>query len=94
LQRIGTGGQSDLDRARDAAERMIQDESFIAGSPETVARELLLLRERLDIDIFLANLHAAGVSDERLAQMMTLLAEKVAPMLVDAPRVVRPASPS
>jgi alkanesulfonate monooxygenase SsuD/methylene tetrahydromethanopterin reductase-like flavin-dependent oxidoreductase (luciferase family) len=92
LHRLGTGGAGDLDRARAAAEQMIRDEAFIAGSPETVARELLLLRERLDIDIFLANLHAAGVSDARLAQMMTLLAEQVAPMLVDAPRVVRPDS--
>jgi alkanesulfonate monooxygenase SsuD/methylene tetrahydromethanopterin reductase-like flavin-dependent oxidoreductase (luciferase family) len=92
LQRLGTGGPGDLDQARAAAEQMIQDESFIAGSPETVARELLRLREHLDIDIFLANLYAAGVSDERLGQMMTLLAEEVAPMLVDAPRVVRPAS--
>jgi alkanesulfonate monooxygenase SsuD/methylene tetrahydromethanopterin reductase-like flavin-dependent oxidoreductase (luciferase family) len=92
LNRLGTGGPGNLDQARVAAERMVQEESFIAGSPETVARELLQLRERLDIDIFLANLHAAGVSDERLAEMTSLLAEEVAPRLVDAPRVVRPAS--
>ncbi len=90
LHRLGSGGPGDPDKAREAAERMIRDESFIAGSPETVARELLLQRERLDIDIYLANIHAAGVSDERLAQMTTLLAEKVAPLVVDAPRVVRP----
>ena len=41
LHRLGTGGPGDLDKARNAAERMIQEESFIAGSPETVARELL-----------------------------------------------------
>ena len=92
LHRLGTGGPGNLDKAREAAERMIQEESFFAGSPETVARELLLLRERLDVDIFLANFHAAGVSDERLAQMTNLLAEKVAPLVVDAPRVVRPQS--
>jgi alkanesulfonate monooxygenase SsuD/methylene tetrahydromethanopterin reductase-like flavin-dependent oxidoreductase (luciferase family) len=92
LHRLGSGGPGDLDKARAAAEQMIRDESFIAGSPETVARELRLLRERLDIDIFLANIHAAGVSDERLAQMTTLFAEEVAPLVVDAPRIVRPTS--
>lgn len=90
LHRLGTGGSGDLGKAREAAEHMIQEESFIAGSPETVARELLLLRERIDIDVFLANFHAAGVGDERLAQMTKLLAEEVAPLVVDAPRVVRP----
>jgi alkanesulfonate monooxygenase SsuD/methylene tetrahydromethanopterin reductase-like flavin-dependent oxidoreductase (luciferase family) len=90
LDRMGSGGPGDLDKARGAAERMILDESFIAGSPETVARELRTLRERLDIDVFLANIHAAGVSDARLAQMTTLLAEEVAPLVVDAPRFVRP----
>jgi len=89
LHRLGSGGPGDLGKAREAAERMIQEEAFIAGSPETVARELLLLRERLDIDVFLANIHAAGVSDGRLAQMTTLLSDEVAPLVVDAPRVVR-----
>ena len=90
LHRLGSGGPGDLDKAREAALKMVQEEAFIAGSPETVARELILLRERLDIDVFLANIHAAGVSDERLAQMTTLLAEQVAPLLLDAPRVKRP----
>ncbi len=90
LHRLGTGGPGDLGNARAAAERMIQEESFMAGSPESVARELLELRERLDIDIFLANLHAAGVSDERQAEMIGLLVDEVAPRVVDAPRVVRP----
>lgn len=91
LHRLGTGGTGDLDKARAAAEQMIQDESFIAGSPETVAQELISLRQRLDIDVYLANIHAAGVGDERLAQMTRLLAEEVAPLVVDAPRVERPA---
>lgn len=89
LHRMGSGGPGDLEQARAAAERMILDESFIAGSPETVARELVSLRQRLDIDIFLANIYAAGVSDERLEQMTRLLAEEVAPMVADAPRMER-----
>lgn len=90
LHRLGSGGPGDPEKARAAAEQMIQDESFLAGSPESVARELLLLRERLDIDVFLANIHAAGVSDERLAQMTMLLANEVAPLLAHAPRVAHP----
>jgi alkanesulfonate monooxygenase SsuD/methylene tetrahydromethanopterin reductase-like flavin-dependent oxidoreductase (luciferase family) len=90
LHRLGSGGPGDLDKARAAAENMIRDESFIAGSPETVAAELRSLRERLDIDVYLANIYAAGVDDVRLTQMITLLAEKVAPLVKDAPRVVRP----
>lgn len=90
LHRLGSGGPGDLDKARAAAEQMIQDESFVAGSPETVARELLTLRERLDIDVFLANIHAAGVNDERLAHMIGLLANEVTPLIANAPRVQHP----
>lgn len=83
LHQIGSGGPGDLDKARDAAKKMVADESFITGSPETVAKAILWIREALGIDIFLANIHAAGVSQERLEQMVTLLAEEVAPRLQD-----------
>lgn len=84
LQQLGSGEPSDIHRARQAAMRMIMDESFLAGSPDTVAGSILLARKHLGIDVFLANIHAAGVSDERLEQMVHLLAEEVAPRLVEA----------
>ena len=81
LQRLGSGRPGDLDEARQAAERMVADETFMAGSPETVAVAIRQARDRLGIDIFLANIHAAGVSQERLRRMTHLLAEEVAPRL-------------
>jgi alkanesulfonate monooxygenase SsuD/methylene tetrahydromethanopterin reductase-like flavin-dependent oxidoreductase (luciferase family) len=81
LQQLGSGDPSDIDRARQMAQGMILDESFIVGSPETVANAIQLAHSRLDIDVFLANIHAAGVSDERLRQMVRMLAEEVAPRL-------------
>jgi alkanesulfonate monooxygenase SsuD/methylene tetrahydromethanopterin reductase-like flavin-dependent oxidoreductase (luciferase family) len=83
LQQLGSGEPSDIDRAREMAYHMILDESFIVGSPETVANAIQLARTHLGIDVFLANIHAAGVNDERLRQMVRLLAEEVAPRLRD-----------
>lgn len=81
LNQLGTGGPSDLDRARQAVLKMILDESFIVGSPETVAKAISLAQQHLGIDVFLANIHAPGVSDDRLATMVQLLADEVAPRL-------------
>jgi len=81
LHRLGTGGPGDLDQARQAAKQMVADESFITGSPETVAKAILWANDALGIDVFLANIHAAGVSQERLEQMVKLLADEVAPRL-------------
>lgn len=83
LHRLGTGGPGDLDGARRAAKQMVADESFITGSPETVAKAIRWANDALGIDVFLANIHAAGVGQERLEQMVTLLAEEVAPRLQD-----------
>jgi alkanesulfonate monooxygenase SsuD/methylene tetrahydromethanopterin reductase-like flavin-dependent oxidoreductase (luciferase family) len=83
LHRLGTGGPGDLDRARHAAKQMVADESFITGSPETVAKAIRCANDTLGIDVFLANIHAAGVSQQRLEHMVTLLAEDVAPRLRD-----------
>jgi alkanesulfonate monooxygenase SsuD/methylene tetrahydromethanopterin reductase-like flavin-dependent oxidoreductase (luciferase family) len=83
LHRLGTGGPSDLDRARHTAKQMVADESFITGSPETVAKAIRCANDTLGIDVFLANIHAAGVSQQRLEYMVTLLAEDVAPRLRD-----------
>jgi alkanesulfonate monooxygenase SsuD/methylene tetrahydromethanopterin reductase-like flavin-dependent oxidoreductase (luciferase family) len=81
LHQLGAGGPSDLDQAREAAKRMVADESFIVGSPETVAKAIRWSQEALGIDVFLANIHAAGVSQGRLEQMVRLLADEVAPRL-------------
>lgn len=83
LHRLGTGGSGDPDQARQTAKQMVADESFITGSPETVAKAIRWASDALGIDVFLANIHAAGVSQERLEQMVTLLAEDVAPRLQD-----------
>jgi alkanesulfonate monooxygenase SsuD/methylene tetrahydromethanopterin reductase-like flavin-dependent oxidoreductase (luciferase family) len=83
LQRLGTGGAGDLDQARQTAKQMVADESFIAGSPETVVKAIRWANDALGIDVFLANIHAAGVSQGRLEQMVTLLANEVAPRLQD-----------
>ena len=81
LHQLGSGGPSDLDQARDAAKRMVADESFIVGSPEIVAKAIRWSQEALGIDVFLANIQAAGVSQVRLEQMVRLLADEVAPRL-------------
>lgn len=81
LQQLGSGEPGDIDQARQTAMHMIMDESFTAGSPETVAESIQLAKQLLGIDVFLANIHAAGVSDARLEQMVRLLAEEVAPRL-------------
>jgi alkanesulfonate monooxygenase SsuD/methylene tetrahydromethanopterin reductase-like flavin-dependent oxidoreductase (luciferase family) len=83
LHRLGTGGPGDLDQARQTAKQMVADESFITGSPETVAKAIRWANDALGIDVFLANIHAAGVSQTRLEQMVTLLANEVAPRLQD-----------
>lgn len=84
LQRLGSGEPGDLDQARQMATGMIMDESFIVGSPETVAKSIGRANGALGIDVFLANIHAPGVDDERLEQMVRLLADEVAPRLAVA----------
>jgi alkanesulfonate monooxygenase SsuD/methylene tetrahydromethanopterin reductase-like flavin-dependent oxidoreductase (luciferase family) len=68
------------DRAREAAEqyeRLIAENVFIAGDPETVAREIVDARNKLGSSLFLANVYAAGIEQERVRRTMTLLAGPV-----------------
>ncbi|MCA9858087.1 MAG: LLM class flavin-dependent oxidoreductase [Thermomicrobiales bacterium] len=81
LHRMGTGSQSDAEQARAFAHRLIAEETFVAGSPDTVANAILKAQEQLGISVFLANIHASGVSDDRLGEMTRLLATEVAPRL-------------
>jgi len=60
---------------------LVRDEIFVAGSPATVADAILAAHRDLGIDLFLANPYAAGVSDDRVARTLRLLAAEVAPRL-------------
>ncbi len=71
------------DEARRVIESMIQDEIFIAGSPESVANQLRSLREALGFDVFLANVYANGISQDRVERSIRLLSTEVAPRLAE-----------
>ncbi len=86
LVRIGevvggpSGEGSRADRRSDARQRftsMVEGEMMIAGNAETVAMQLLQLRDKLRFDLFLANIHAMGASSERVRETMKLLAGPV-----------------
>jgi alkanesulfonate monooxygenase SsuD/methylene tetrahydromethanopterin reductase-like flavin-dependent oxidoreductase (luciferase family) len=63
--------------AAEEAERLIRDEIYVAGSPETVARAIGLAHRTHGIDLFLGNPYAAGIDDERVRRTMRLLAVDV-----------------
>ena len=85
LMRLGELDQTSTamnraDRKRQAAdqyERLISEEIFIAGSPETVVRAIVNARNQLGASLILANVYAAGVEQERVRRTMTLLAGPV-----------------
>lgn len=88
-EQLGNGGGegSRADRKADArarAEGMLRDEMMFAGGVESVARAMLDARAILHFDLLLANVHAAGVSDERVRRTVRLLAEQVRPLLQEA----------
>ncbi|MGC4106572.1 MAG: LLM class flavin-dependent oxidoreductase [Thermomicrobiales bacterium] len=88
-EQLGNGGGegSRADRKADArarAEGLLRDEVMFAGGVERVASAILQTRSALRFDLLLANVHAAGVSDERVERSVRLLAEEVRPRLVDA----------
>ena len=79
LQTSGNeGGRAD--RRAEAEERyavMRRDEVMIAGGPESVADAVQVARVALRIDLFLANVYAAGVEPERVRRTLRLLAGEV-----------------
>lgn len=84
---IASGEGSRADRKRDAreqAEGMLRDEIMIAGGVESVADAILQARRDLRFDLLLANVYAAGISDERVERTVRLLAESVRPRIRDA----------
>ena len=86
----GEGSRADRKAdARTRAEGMLRDEVMFAGGVESVAAAILAARRALRFDLLLANVHAAGVSDERVERTMRLLAEEVRPLLVEADLAAR-----
>ncbi|MGC4189690.1 MAG: LLM class flavin-dependent oxidoreductase [Thermomicrobiales bacterium] len=82
---VGPGSRAD--RKADAqarAEGLLRDEVMFAGGVESVAQAIVQARKTLRFDLLLANVHAAGVSDERVQRTVRRLAEEVRPRLVDA----------
>jgi hypothetical protein len=65
------------ERASEAALRVVAEEVYIAGGPNTVAGAIQLARERLGIDLFLADVYGGGIAPERIQQTMRLLAGPV-----------------
>jgi alkanesulfonate monooxygenase SsuD/methylene tetrahydromethanopterin reductase-like flavin-dependent oxidoreductase (luciferase family) len=78
----GEGGRtSNKEEARQAVVEMIADEVFMAGSPETVAQQITGLHDDLGVDVFLANIYASAIDQQRIERALNLLATEVAPRL-------------
>lgn len=73
------------------AERLLQQEIFIAGGPEDVAKDLLFAHKALDVDVFLANIYAAGIGDDQVRRTIRLLAGPVQEQLAQQAEVAAPA---
>ena len=63
--------------AEERLETMLRDDVMIAGGTETVARTIADQQQRLKLDLFLANVHAAGVGPDRIERSLRLLAGPV-----------------
>jgi alkanesulfonate monooxygenase SsuD/methylene tetrahydromethanopterin reductase-like flavin-dependent oxidoreductase (luciferase family) len=64
------------------AERLLKQEIFIAGGPEQVAKDLLFAERALAVDVFLANIYAAGITDDQARRTIRLLGGPVKELLV------------
>jgi alkanesulfonate monooxygenase SsuD/methylene tetrahydromethanopterin reductase-like flavin-dependent oxidoreductase (luciferase family) len=89
LADLNLGGQdrSEEQRSADAEaelERLLGSEIFIAGGPARVAEGILLAKQALGLDLFIANVYAAGVDDERVRRTLRLLATEVRVRLSEA----------
>ena len=84
-------GDRDAHRAtaRERFAAMQRDDVMIAGGPGTVARTIADQQQRLRIDLFLANVYAAGVPPERVERTMRLLAGPVRSALAEIGAEVR-----
>jgi alkanesulfonate monooxygenase SsuD/methylene tetrahydromethanopterin reductase-like flavin-dependent oxidoreductase (luciferase family) len=68
-------------QAADAAKRLVADEVYLAGGPETVADAIQQARNTLGIDLFLADVYGAGMDPERIQGTMRRLAGPVRELL-------------
>jgi alkanesulfonate monooxygenase SsuD/methylene tetrahydromethanopterin reductase-like flavin-dependent oxidoreductase (luciferase family) len=59
------------------AERLLKQEVFIAGGPEDVANDIWYARRTLGVNVFLANVYAAGITDDQVRRTIRLLAVPV-----------------
>lgn len=74
----GEGGRADRRQAaRERAEALVASEVMVAGGPATVAEAIGAARGALGFDLFLANVHAAGVDAERVQRSIRLLGTEV-----------------
>lgn len=69
-----TADEADGQRAR-----LLEQQTVVAGGPATVAREIAATLRALNADVFLANLHLAGVDDARLAANLERYVHDVVP---------------
>ena len=67
--------------------RLLENGMFLAGGPETVASGIQNARQMLGIDLFLANVHAAGIDDDRVKRTMRLLNSDVRAIVAGAPPI-------
>jgi alkanesulfonate monooxygenase SsuD/methylene tetrahydromethanopterin reductase-like flavin-dependent oxidoreductase (luciferase family) len=85
LARLADVTPGDLERSDEQREsdaeielnRLINNEMFIAGGPHRVAEGIRLAQRALGIDLFIANVYAAGVDDERVRRTIRLYATEV-----------------
>jgi alkanesulfonate monooxygenase SsuD/methylene tetrahydromethanopterin reductase-like flavin-dependent oxidoreductase (luciferase family) len=63
---------------------LLAKQVIVAGSPASVAAELSRTLRMLNADVFLANVHLAGVDDARVRRTLTLLANEVFPLVREA----------
>lgn len=64
-----------------AIDGLIRDEVFLAGSSDSVARQIRDLQSALGFEILLANVYASGIAQHRIERTLTLLATEVMPQL-------------
>ena len=78
------GSRSDRRALAEAdADALTRDEAMLYGGTESVAAAIAAAATTLGTDTLLANVHAAGVDDERVARTLRLLASEVAPRLAE-----------
>jgi alkanesulfonate monooxygenase SsuD/methylene tetrahydromethanopterin reductase-like flavin-dependent oxidoreductase (luciferase family) len=74
----GEGSRADRrEQANRQVDAMIRDEIMIAGGPDSVAAAIRATRDALQVDTFLANIYAMGLSDDRIQRSLRLLAGPV-----------------